>query len=281
MIAPWTPRGGRPSEAPCCARFTIFAPDDDAFAKVDVDALSDAELVEILLYHVVAGEVYAANLTDGMNLTTLQGQRVEISLDPAKVNGATVTSADVGASNGVVHLIDAVLVPKDDIAELASDRSALSSLVDALVAADLVTALEGDDSGPFTVFAPSNAAFEAVDVDALSATELSDILLYHVVAGAYAAEDLEDGTVLTTLQGQDLTVSLGDPVAVTDTQRREATSLRRFASPQQRQGPATRSETGLERRQGQRARSEGKVGARLALLGGRTWMRSSRWRRRT
>ncbi|MCH7410255.1 fasciclin domain-containing protein [Belliella sp. DSM 111904] len=100
--------------------FTVFAPSNEAFEKLPagtVETLLKPEnkdqLVQILTYHVVPGKVYSKDLKDGMTATTAQGKDVKISLKDgkAKVNGATVTSADIEASNGVVHVIDSVIMP--------------------------------------------------------------------------------------------------------------------------------------------------------------------------
>ena len=100
--------------------FTVFAPTDAAFASIqkDVDNLlkpeNKAKLAEILTYHVVSGEHMAADLEDGIELTTVQGEKLKVSVqgDKVTIGGAHVTTADVEASNGVVHLIDKVLMPK-------------------------------------------------------------------------------------------------------------------------------------------------------------------------
>ena len=100
--------------------FTVFAPTDDAFAAIqsDVDGLlkpeNKAKLANILTYHVVSGAHLAADLEDGAELTTVQGEKLKVTVNGGKVTigGANVTTADVAASNGVVHLIDKVLLPK-------------------------------------------------------------------------------------------------------------------------------------------------------------------------
>jgi uncharacterized surface protein with fasciclin (FAS1) repeats len=100
--------------------FTVFAPTDAAFAAIqkDVESLlkpeNKAKLVKILTYHVVSGKHMAAELKDGAELTTVQGEKLKVSVKDGKamIGGAHVTTADVAASNGVVHLIDKVLMPK-------------------------------------------------------------------------------------------------------------------------------------------------------------------------
>ena len=130
----------------------------------------------------------------------------------------TVTSPDIIASNGVIHVVNKVILPTD-VVDIASNDDNFSSLVGALVAADgdLVNVLKGD--GPFTVFAPVNSAFEEIStvVNGLSSSELSDVLQYHVVAGANVrAGDLSDGMVVNTLTGT-FTVNIsGTSVTLTD-----------------------------------------------------------------
>ncbi|WP_372893112.1 fasciclin domain-containing protein [Rhodosalinus sp.] len=99
--------------------FTVFAPTDDAFAALPEGTveglLDDTEtLTSILTYHVVPGEVMSSDLSDGMTAETVQGSEVEISImdDTVMVDGATVTTADIEASNGVIHVIDSVIMPE-------------------------------------------------------------------------------------------------------------------------------------------------------------------------
>jgi uncharacterized surface protein with fasciclin (FAS1) repeats len=202
--------------------FTVFAPTNDAFAALledlgvaDLDSLiaelGAEEVTNILLYHVVIGEFTAADLLEqgaGTLDTAFEGNSLSFVADEngVVINGtATVTQADIQASNGVIHLIDAVLVPEHtpNIVDIAQDTEELSTLVAALAAGGLVETLEGD--GPFTVFAPTNDAFAALlenlgvaDLDGLiaelGAETVVDILLYHVVVGV--ALDAE--TVIAT-----------------------------------------------------------------------------------
>jgi transforming growth factor-beta-induced protein len=209
--------------------FTVFAPNNDAFAALaqgTVESLlmeeNKAALADILTYHVVPGAYAAADVTDGLELTSVQGQKLMFTLVDGKViiNGnSEVILADVATSNGTVHVIDRVLMPSDEdvmmknIVETAQATDSLSTLVTAVIAADLVDALSGE--GPFTVFAPNNDAFAALaqgTVESLLMEEnkaaLADILTYHVVPGAFAAADVTDGLVLTTLNGQELSFTL-------------------------------------------------------------------------
>lgn len=204
--------------------FTVFAPTDAAFSAIqsDVDNLMKPEnkvqLAQILKGHVVSGNVKAADLKDGEILTALDGSKLLVNISNGKVmvGDATVTMKDVEASNGVVHLIDKVILPAKpkekvmDIVAIASESA--KTLAAAVTAAGLVETLQGN--GPFTVFAPTDAAFAAIqkDVDNLLKPEnkakLANILTYHVVAGKAMAADLMDGQELTTVQGTKLKVSV-------------------------------------------------------------------------
>ncbi|MDC1485937.1 fasciclin domain-containing protein [Flavobacteriales bacterium] len=210
--------------------FTVFAPTDAAFTalmealEVSAEELLAFEgLTDVLLYHVVGAQALAADLSDGQEITTLLDQDVTITINGMGVfvNQAMVTVADIVADNGVVHVIDAVLLPEldENLPETVVDiivASEVHTLLEAaVVAAGLVDALSGE--GPFTVFAPTDDAIVAL-TEALSITaeellalpNLGEILQYHVVAADAFAEDLSDGQLLTTLLGQDVTVSISD-----------------------------------------------------------------------
>jgi transforming growth factor-beta-induced protein len=204
--------------------FTVFAPTDAAFAAIqsDVDMLlqpeNKSQLAKILTAHVVNGEIKAADLKDGQILTTLDGGKllVTVSNGTVMVGDAAITAKDVKASNGIIHMIDKVILPAKpkvkDIVEIATESA--KTLAAAVTAAGLVETLQSD--GPFTVFAPTDAAFADIqkDVDNLLMPEnkakLSNVLTYHVVAGKIMAADLQDGQELTTVQGGKLKVSIKD-----------------------------------------------------------------------
>ena len=211
--------------------FTVFAPTDDAFAAAGIDLATfdteeeNATLIDILLYHVVSGEVTASAVTDGMNAEALNGDDLSFTVTDGvvMVNDATVTSADVMASNGVIHVIDKVLMPPADLGDIptvAQGTGIHTSLVAAVTQADLVATLQGD--GPFTVFAPTDDAFAAagIDLEALDTDEgkaaLTDILLYHVVAGEVPSSAVTDGLVAAAVNGDDLSFTVGDSVMVND-----------------------------------------------------------------
>ena len=199
--------------------FTVFAPTDEAFAKLPegtVEALlADPQaLADILLYHVVPGKVMAADVSDGLEAETAQGSTVSFAIHsdgvPA-INGALITATDIEAFNGVIHVIDTVILPPDDIVDTAIANGSFETLVAAVQAAGLEEALRGD--GPFTVFAPTDAAFAklpAGTVEALLADPdaLANILLYHVIDGKVLAADVTDGLEAETLQGSTVSFAI-------------------------------------------------------------------------
>jgi uncharacterized surface protein with fasciclin (FAS1) repeats len=202
--------------------FTVFAPTDDAFADMDPEVLSDLIadtelLTAVLLYHVVSGEFSSTAVAGLDGATTLNGKDVSLSFDGAtvRVDDATVISADVEASNGIIHAIDKVLLPEPiaDIVQTAKGAGIFNTLLAALEAADLTETLKS--TGPFTVFAPTDEAFADIDPDALSALladppALASILTYHVVPGSLEAADVLASDALTTVNGADAPVSLGN-----------------------------------------------------------------------
>jgi transforming growth factor-beta-induced protein len=180
-------------------------------------------LAQILLYHVVSGSVASGDLSDGMVVETLQGQSITVTIDEdgnVFINEAQVTVADLVADNGIVHVIDAVLLPEvvetTTVADIISGSPDHTVLLTALVAAELFDVLDDAEGGPFTVFAPTDAAFGEIDPAVLNELledptgALAQILLYHVVSGSVASEDLSDGMVVETLQGQSITVTIDE-----------------------------------------------------------------------
>jgi len=236
--------------------FTVFAPTDAAFeVTLDelgltiADLMSDTELLSrILTYHVAPGDFNSESLLQSAVLDTLNGELID--LDPLEDGLAlndtiNVIDTDITASNGVIHVIDAVLIPSNAFAEEAEEQAAeeeaaeedveeiveeaaatvvdvaasasdFSTLVAALDAADLTSTLEAE--GPFTVFAPTNEAFDAA-LDELGLTIedlladsdlLSTILTFHVAPGNLPAEELAKLPVLLTLNGGQIDVAATD-----------------------------------------------------------------------
>ncbi|MBK8419773.1 fasciclin domain-containing protein [Candidatus Villigracilis saccharophilus] len=213
--------------------FTVFAPTDDAFAALPegtLDSLLLPEnkqaLTDILLYHVVSGKVMAADVTALTSATTVLGKDVTVKVDMGNVyiNEAQVVITDIATSNGVIHVINAVLLPpadeaameeKNTIVDIAVADGRFTTLVAALTAAELVETLSGD--GPFTVFAPTDDAFAALPAGTLdtlllpeSKQALTDILLYHVVSGKVMAADVVTLSGATTVLGKDVTITVKD-----------------------------------------------------------------------
>jgi transforming growth factor-beta-induced protein len=221
--------------------FTVFAPTDEAFAKLDKALLDDLlkpenkdTLVAILTYHVVPGKVTAADVVKLTSAKTVQGEEITIKVegDTVMVNDAKVTQTDIAARNGVIHVIDTVILPPtvteklaapaQDIVEVAVAAGNFKTLASALEAAGLVETLKGE--GPFTVFAPTDEAFAKLDkalLDDLLKPENKDtlvaILTYHVVPGKVTAADVVKLTSAKTVQGEEITIKVeGDTVMVND-----------------------------------------------------------------
>lgn len=198
--------------------FTVFAPTNDAFNQLftqlgvsGVDALTAEQLTPILLYHVLSGKVESNQLQNGY-VSTLSpgagGSGVSLNVDAGalKLNSnVNIVSANVSATNGVIHVIDKVLLPPS-VVDLALANSNFSTLVSALGKANLVNVLKG--SGPFTVFAPTNDAFSQLfndlkvsGINDLSADVLTPILLYHVLGQSVKSSGLVSGYVSTLSTG--------------------------------------------------------------------------------
>jgi uncharacterized surface protein with fasciclin (FAS1) repeats len=206
---------------------TVFAPTDDAFNALPegtVDALlaDIPALTNILLYHVVEGKVMASDVVELSQAMSLQGQYLNVQVMDGKVmiDNAQVIITDIEASNGVIHVIDAVVLPETrDIVDIAVEDGRFTTLVTALQAAGLVEALQGE--GPLTVFAPTDDAFAALPegtLDTLLADipALTDILLYHVVEGKVMAADVVELSSAATLLGQEISISIMDGKVMLD-----------------------------------------------------------------
>ena len=212
--------------------FTVFAPTDQAFSDAGIDLSTydtdeeNATLVDILTYHVVSGKVMSTDLTDGMEATALNQDKLTFSVSSSevKVNDAVVTLADVESSNGVIHVIDKVLMPPADpvyvdIPATAQSTGIHTALVAALSQANLVTALQSE--GPFTVFAPTDQAFTDAGIDLTTfdtdeeIATLVDILTYHVYSGAVPSSAVTDGLAVTMFNGDKASFAVGTDGTVT------------------------------------------------------------------
>ena len=202
--------------------FTVFAPTDEAFARLPagvLDSLDAATLSKILTYHVTAGEVLAADVVGLSSATTVEGSELGIRVfDGTVVLDGTVqvTATDIAAGNGVIHAIDSVLLPPDiafpgDLVAAVQAYPIFDTLVAAVGTADLVSALQSDNEGSgFTVFAPTNVAFDnlGIDIAGLSSADLANVLLYHVVGATVDAAAVVGLDSATTLQGGDIAIAV-------------------------------------------------------------------------
>ena len=207
--------------------FTVFAPSDEAFAKLPAGTVEDLikpenkeKLVAILTYHVVPGKVLAKDVVKLTAAKTVQGQEVAIKVADGKVtvDNANVVKTDIGCSNGVIHVIDSVIIPAEksstpDIVDTAVKAGKFNTLVAAVKAAGLVETLKAE--GPFTVFAPTDEAFAKLPkgtVESLLKPEnkekLIAILTYHVVPGKVMAKDVVNLTEAKTVQGSALQITV-------------------------------------------------------------------------
>ena len=200
--------------------FTVFAPTDQAFADAGIDlaAVSQSDLADILTYHVVSGAVPASAVTDCMSADTVNGNPLSFTVDGGvMVNGANVTLADVNTSNGVIHVIDKVLLPTatpNDIPRTAQCTGIHNTLVTAVIQAGLLETLQGE--GTFTVFAPTDQAFTdaGIDLTTLNQSQLSDILLYHVLDSSVLSSAITDGLEITMVNGDNATFSTTSGVMI-------------------------------------------------------------------
>lgn len=211
---------------------TVFAPTNDAFEELftqlgvtGISDLSAEALTPILLYHVLGEEKKSMNLSSGYYNTLSPAQNSYLSLminleAGVKINKETnVTAADVDVKNGVIHVIDKVLLPPT-VVDHALSNDSFSILVQAVVKAGLVETLNGE--GPFTIFAPTDDAFEALfaqlgitGINDLTAEQLIPILTYHVVSGNIRSTQLMAGPV-ATLNG-DIEIRLSPSPAINNT----------------------------------------------------------------
>jgi transforming growth factor-beta-induced protein len=209
--------------------FTVFAPTDEAFAKLPEGTVATllkpenkGKLVSILTYHVVPGKVMATDVVKVTGAKTLNGQQVDVKVDGGKVfiDGSQVVKADIACSNGVIHVIDSVILPADkNLAETAIAAGSFKTLVAAAQAAGLVGALSGEDA--LTVFAPTDEAFAKLPegtVESLlkpeNKSKLADILKYHVVSGRVYSSDAVAAKSAATLQGSKINIKVTDSGAM-------------------------------------------------------------------
>jgi uncharacterized surface protein with fasciclin (FAS1) repeats len=209
--------------------FTVFAPSDEAFAKLPkgtVEMLlkpeNKSKLVQLLTYHVVPGRVDATQVVKINSAASVAGPSISIVVKDNKVmvDNANVVATDISCTNGLIHVIDAVIMPRD-IVDTAVAAGSFNTLVAAVKAAGLVETLKGD--GPFTVFAPTDEAFAKLPKDTLESLlkpenkdKLAAILTYHVVAGKVLAADVVKIDSAKTVNGQSVKVSTEKDAVMVD-----------------------------------------------------------------
>lgn len=225
--------------------FTVFAPTNDAFkaagfaTEASINEVPVETLQSILLYHVLASQVNASAIPTGVNTEVETAGEEDIFITKGEagvsVNGARVTQADVMARNGVIHVIDRVLMPPmGDIVETLAGNSQFSLLVAAVLRAseggtNVRAVLEGD--GPFTVFAPTNQAFinagfaSEQAIRAASPAALTSILTYHVVQSHVFSSALRNGLSVDALMGGPLTFTVGGGAAIKGTSNTTASNI--------------------------------------------------------
>ena len=204
--------------------FTVFAPTDDAFAAfldsaglTAEELLASPDLADILLYHVVLGARDAVSVAGSSLIESANGidLKVEVDGDDVTIGGAPISAIDIAADNGIVHIIDAVMMPPGTITDIVVASDDFTLLEAAVVAAELAETLAGE--GPFTVFAPTDAAVEALieelgitAEELLALDTLPDILLFHVASGKLAAADVLGMSSVETLAGAEAAIGMGD-----------------------------------------------------------------------
>lgn len=204
--------------------FTVFAPTDAAFAKLPKGTVATLlkkknlkTLAGILTFHVVAGKMPAKKVVAQSGLVTLNGQRAALTVDKktgASIGGARIVKTDIHCSNGVIHVIDSVIMPSsDDIVDVAVKAGSFKTLVAAAEAAGLVGTLKG--KGPFTILAPTDEAFAKLPKGTVASllkpenkAKLVEILTYHVIAGRSFASDVVGASSLKSLQGSPISIKV-------------------------------------------------------------------------
>ncbi len=199
--------------------FTVFAPTDAAFAALPPGTVqrlllpqNQSKLTSILLYHVAGTTQFSSQVLVHPTIETLNGQRLDVSIvgSQPKIDAANLIVTDIACTNGVIHVIDMVLMPNlSTIPVTASEVGGFNTLLTAVTAANLAGTLSGP--GPFTVFAPTDAAFAPLPVTRLllpvNIPRLANILTYHVVSGRVYADQLMNNQVVATVNGQTLLVT--------------------------------------------------------------------------
>jgi uncharacterized surface protein with fasciclin (FAS1) repeats len=219
-------RGGFADSLSGSASITLFAPTNNAFTTVPANIVTllfenDAfifHLQDLLLYHILDAELFAADFADGDSLTTLNGENVTISLAPLSVNGIAISDGDNDASNGVVHLIDTGVLTPSWVSRTIADRVNSASDLSTLASFLVLSSIDLSAPGGFTLLAPTNEAFAALSqerldflTDPANVAALTQVLAYHLLPGVKVSQLLTvDGQQFPTFEGRPVVVSL-DP----------------------------------------------------------------------
>ena len=205
--------------------FTVFAPTDEAFAKLPAGTVetllkpeNKAKLAAILTYHVVSGKVMAVDVVKVKGAVSLNGQRIDVKVagGAVSVDSSKVAKTDISCTNGVIHVIDTVMMPSTDSIPAVADKAGkFKTLLAAVKAAGLVETLSGP--GPFTVFAPTDEAFAKIPAATIAdllkpenKAKLASILTYHVVSGRVYSEAAVAAKSAKTVQGGSVTIKASD-----------------------------------------------------------------------
>ncbi len=212
-----------PALADTEATFTVFAPNNDAFGPINVGALlgQPEALASVLGFHVIPdAAIESGDLEDGATVTTLAGDELTVSVDGegnVSIGGSSVTSADIGTDNGVIHVIDRTLLGNQNLGNVVAFVNETETLFQVVVDFGLADAFVGAEN--WTVFGPDNATFAEADLSGLSEEEVQAVLQYHVIAGdapifsaALVAllEENEGEIAVETAQGEELTIAVVD-----------------------------------------------------------------------
>lgn len=212
--------------------FTVFAPRNEAVNNlppsvklpdgIKPDSMKEM-LGEVLKYHVLTTGISSSDLQAEQEVEAAAGGKLFITAEDGEIrinDTATVTNADIGASNGVIHTIDQLLLPDkyQDVVGIISKRYMLQTLEEAVGQAELTETLKTGDGEGFTVFAPSDSAFEDIDLSALTQQQLQGVLRYHVLPNKVLSGDLSASQSVETVNGEmlDIAVSGEGTVLVTD-----------------------------------------------------------------
>jgi uncharacterized surface protein with fasciclin (FAS1) repeats len=199
--------------------FTVFAPTDTSFAGLDSTLLAtlmaDTDLLSpILQYHVLVGTVMSADISSGVVSTLSDNNLLVVKRNNIRLNEKVkVTTSDIVCSNGVIHLIDTVLTPPGDLVVELDALGNYATLIEVVsMFSDLVSAFTNTTGGSYTVFAPTDEAFEAIAsiIPNLTEDQIRLVLLHHVVEGNVASFDLEVGAEVLMMSGQNVTIGSGE-----------------------------------------------------------------------